>query len=176
MKPCRCPSCKRLSTGDWELWTWRNWNAARPCLRHPVGSCLPPHARSALLARCNGHWKQVLYFLECLLRMPGPSAPANTHSKVSACFFSLQFLTNLVPFLDSVLVEHLYVVQSYKCLGMESQVVAMAGTFHTLIVNGIGELYITSRANYLPTIYRNIPPEPQSNLRLIFLPPIANCI
>ena len=45
-----------------------------------------------------------------------------------------------------------------------------------LIVNRIGELYITSTANYLSRIYHNIPPEPQSNLRLIFIQPTANRI
>jgi hypothetical protein len=40
----------------------------------------------------------VLYFLECLLRMRGHSTPAGAHSNVSAGFFYLQFLTDLVPF------------------------------------------------------------------------------
>jgi hypothetical protein len=73
--------------------------AHHSCQTHPVFENLPPHARLALLARCDGHWKQVLYFLECMLRMQGRSAPAGTHSNVSAGFFSLQFLANLVPFL-----------------------------------------------------------------------------
>jgi hypothetical protein len=75
------------------------------------------------------------------------------------------------------------VVQSCKCLGMESQVVATAGEDHTLIVNGKGELYITSRELYitfgaytLSRVYRNIAPNPQSTLRLIFSQPTANRI
>jgi hypothetical protein len=73
--------------------------AHHSCQTHPVFENLPPRARLALLARCDGHWKQVLYFLECLLHMRGPSAPAGARSNVSAGFFSLQFLTNLACFL-----------------------------------------------------------------------------
>jgi hypothetical protein len=73
--------------------------AHHSCQTHPVFENLPPRAHLALLARCDGHWKQVLYFLECLLLMRGRSAPANDHSNVSAGFFSLQFLPNLAPFL-----------------------------------------------------------------------------
>jgi hypothetical protein len=69
------------------------------CQTHLVFENLPPCARLALLARCDGHWKQVLYFLECLLLMPGRSAPAGARSNVSAGFFSLQLLANLAPFL-----------------------------------------------------------------------------
>jgi hypothetical protein len=65
---------------------------------HPVFENLPPSAHLVLLARCDGHWKQVLYFLECLLRMRGRSAPTDAPSNVSAGFFSLQFLANLAPF------------------------------------------------------------------------------
>ena len=36
---------------------------------HRMFENLPPCACLALLKRCNGHWKQVLYFLECLLLM-----------------------------------------------------------------------------------------------------------
>jgi hypothetical protein len=71
------------------------------------------------------------------------------------------------------------VVRSCKCLGMESQVVATVGLGHTLIVNGKGELYITSRAGYLCSlcrVYRDIAPEPQSTLRLIFSQPTTNRI
>jgi hypothetical protein len=80
------------------------------------------------------------------------------------------------------------VVRSCKCLGMESQVVATAGAYHTLIVNDKGELYITSGAdgngesyvtwdaNTLSSIYRDIALEPQSTLRLIFSQPTANRI
>jgi hypothetical protein len=39
------------------------------CQTHPVFENLPPRACLALLTRCDGHWKQVLYFLECLLHM-----------------------------------------------------------------------------------------------------------
>jgi hypothetical protein len=67
------------------------------CQTHPVFENLPPRARLALLARYDGHWKQVLYFLECLLRMRRHSAPAGACSNISAGFFSLQ-LANLVPF------------------------------------------------------------------------------
>jgi hypothetical protein len=70
------------------------------CQTHPVFENLPPHACLALLARCDGHWKQVLYFLECLLHMWGHSTPAGTCSNVSAGCFSLQFLGNLAPFLS----------------------------------------------------------------------------
>jgi alpha-tubulin suppressor-like RCC1 family protein len=59
------------------------------------------------------------------------------------------------------------VVQSSKCWQMDLQVVAMAGMDHTLIVNGNGELYITSGKDELSDVYRNIPLEPQSSLRLI---------
>jgi hypothetical protein len=65
---------------------------------------------------------------------------------------------------------------------MESQVVAMAGDIHTLIVNGNGEFYITSGADnpdelsVLCSVYRDIAPEPQSTLRLIFSQPTANRI
>jgi hypothetical protein len=69
------------------------------CQTHPVFENLPPHARLALLARCNGYWKQVLYFLECLLRMRGHSAPAGARSNVSAGFFFLQLLADLAPIL-----------------------------------------------------------------------------
>jgi hypothetical protein len=72
--------------------------------------------------------------------------------------------------------EDLSAVWSCKCLGMKSQVVATAGMYHTLIVNGKGELYITSGADTLSRIYSNTPPEPQSNQRLIFSQPITNCI
>jgi hypothetical protein len=51
------------------------------------------------------------------------------------------------------------VVRSCKCLKMESQVVATAGKYHTLIVNRKGELYIASRAAYLSSFYRNIAQE-----------------
>jgi hypothetical protein len=73
--------------------------AHHSCQAHPVFENLPPRARLALLTRCDGHWKQVLYFLECLLLMWGHSAPAGSCSNVSPRFFSLQFLANLVPFL-----------------------------------------------------------------------------
>jgi alpha-tubulin suppressor-like RCC1 family protein len=66
---------------------------------------------------------------------------------------------------------------SCKCLGMESQVVAMAGVDHTLIVNGKGELYITSEIpDTLSNIYRDKALEPQSTLKLIFSQPTANRI
>jgi uncharacterized membrane protein SpoIIM required for sporulation len=58
-------------------------------------------------------------------------------------------------------------------LGMKSQVVAMAGFFHTLIVNGKGEMYITDS---LLRVYHDIAQEPQSRLRLIFSQPTANRI
>jgi alpha-tubulin suppressor-like RCC1 family protein len=61
-------------------------------------------------------------------------------------------------------------------LGTESQVLATAGKDHTLIVNGKGELYITSGTDQLPRIYWNIVREPQSTLRLIFSQPTTNCI
>jgi hypothetical protein len=70
--------------------------AHHSCQMHPVFENLPPRARLVLLARCDGHWKQVLYFLECLMRMLGRSAPAGACSNVSAGFFSLQLLANLV--------------------------------------------------------------------------------
>jgi hypothetical protein len=73
--------------------------AHRSCQMHHVFENLLPCARLALLKRCNGHWKQVLYFLECLLLMQGHSAPASARSNVSAGFFFLQFLANLAPFL-----------------------------------------------------------------------------
>jgi hypothetical protein len=69
------------------------------CQTHPVFEDLPPRAHLALLARCDGHWKQVLYFLECLPHMPGCSTLAGARSNVSASFFFLQFLANLAPFL-----------------------------------------------------------------------------
>jgi hypothetical protein len=72
--------------------------AHHSCQTHPMFENLPLRARLALLARCDGHWKQVLYFLECLQHMQGHSAPAGASSNVSAGFFSLQFLANLAPF------------------------------------------------------------------------------
>jgi hypothetical protein len=150
--------------------------AHHSCETHPVFEILPSCARLALLVRCDGHWKQVLYFLECLLLMWGHSAPAGSRSNVSACFFSLQLLPLIWHlFLVRVLVEHLSMVRSCKCLGMESQVVATAGVHHTLIVNGKGEMYITPGPddlcvpyNELSRLYLDIAPEPQSTLRLIF--------
>jgi hypothetical protein len=68
------------------------------------------------------------------------------------------------------------VLRSCECLGMESQVLATAGRTHTLIVNGKGELYITSRTDCLSRVYRDIALEPQSTLRLIFSQPTANRI
>jgi hypothetical protein len=71
------------------------------------------------------------------------------------------------------------VVQSCKCVGMQLQVVATAGLSHTLIVNGKGELYITSGADYLCSLFKvycDIAPEPQSTLRLIFSQPTTNRI
>jgi hypothetical protein len=68
---------------------------------------------------------------------------------------------------------------------MESQVVATAGAGHMLIVNGNleelivngkGELYITSGAHTLSSVYHEIAPEPQSTLRLIFSQLTANHI
>jgi hypothetical protein len=59
---------------------------------------------------------------------------------------------------------------------MESQVLATAGEAHTLIVNGKGELYITSGAYGLSSVYCDIVPEPRSTLRLIFSQPTANRI
>jgi hypothetical protein len=59
---------------------------------------------------------------------------------------------------------------------MESQVVATAGQYHTLIVNGKEELYITFGAYHLGYVYCDIVPEPQSTLRLFFSQPTANCI
>jgi hypothetical protein len=52
----------------------------------------------------------------------------------------------------------------------------MAGVDHMLIVNGKGELYITSGADTLSSVYRNIALEPQSTLRLIFSQPTTNRI
>ena len=109
-----------------------------------------------LLARCDGHWKQVLYFLQCLLHTPGRSAPTCARSNVSAGCFCLQLLDNLAPFWVSVSVEGLSLVQSRKRLKMESQVVATAGANHTLIVDGKGELYITSKRDILCRVYRDI--------------------
>jgi hypothetical protein len=43
---------------------------------------------------------------------------------------------------------------------MELQVVAMAGANHTLIVNGKGELYITSGVDFLSSLYVDIALEP----------------
>jgi alpha-tubulin suppressor-like RCC1 family protein len=60
------------------------------------------------------------------------------------------------------------VVWSCKCLGMELQVVATAGAYHTLIVNGNGKLYITSGGEDFARVYHDIALEPQSTLRLIF--------
>jgi hypothetical protein len=150
--------------------------AHHSCQTHPVFENLPPSARLALLGRCDGHWKQVLNFLECLMRMWGCSALAGACSNVSAGFFSLQLLANLAPFFVSILVERLSVVQNCKCLKVELQVVATAGVSHTLIVNGKGELYITSGTNTLSNLYHNVPPEPQSTLRLIFSQPTTNRI
>jgi hypothetical protein len=73
--------------------------AHHSCQTHRVFENLPPRARLALLERCDGHWKQVLYFLECLLHVSGRSAPAGTRSNVSAGFITLQFLADLVPYL-----------------------------------------------------------------------------
>jgi hypothetical protein len=73
--------------------------AHHSCQTHLVFENLPPCACLALLARCDGHWKQVLYFLECLLHMRGHSAPAGARSNVSVGFISLQLLANLAPFL-----------------------------------------------------------------------------
>ena len=67
-------------------------------------------------------------------------------------------------------------VQSCKCLGMESQVVATAANDYTLIVNRKGELYMTSGADPLCRVYRDIALEPGSTLRLIFSQPTANRI
>jgi hypothetical protein len=154
--------------------------AHHSCQTHPVFENLPSRARLALLARCDGHWKLVLHFLECLQCMRGCSTPAGARSNVSAGFFSRPLLANLVfiwrLFLVFILVEHLSVVRSCKCLGMESQVVATAGEDHTLIVNGKGDLYITSGRDSLSQVYCHIAPEPQSNLRLIFSQPTANRI
>jgi hypothetical protein len=68
------------------------------CQTHPMFKNLPPRARLVLLARCGGHWKQVLNFLKCLLHILGHSTPAGTYSNVSAGFFSLQLLANFAPF------------------------------------------------------------------------------
>ena len=73
--------------------------AHHSCQMHPVFENLPPCACLALLTRCDGRWKQVLHFLECLLRMRRCSAPASARSNVSVGFFSLLLLANLVPFL-----------------------------------------------------------------------------
>jgi hypothetical protein len=73
--------------------------AHHSCQTHPVFENLPPRARLALLARCDGHWKQVLYFLECLLLMRGRSAPAGDRSNVSAGFIFLQLLAYLAHIL-----------------------------------------------------------------------------
>jgi hypothetical protein len=89
--PCGIVPCKSKSIAEAA--------AHHSCQTHPVFENLPPHARLALLARCDGHWKQVLYFLECLLGMRGHSAPAGACSNVSVGFFSLQFPANLAPFL-----------------------------------------------------------------------------
>jgi hypothetical protein len=59
---------------------------------------------------------------------------------------------------------------------MKSQVFATADEIHTLIVNRNGELYITSGADELSSVYCDIAPEPQSTLRLIFSQPTANRI
>jgi hypothetical protein len=67
-------------------------------------------------------------------------------------------------------------VRSCKCLGMELQVVATASRHSLLIVNGNGELYITSGTCSLSGVYRDIAPEPQSSLRLIFSQPTTNRI
>jgi hypothetical protein len=68
------------------------------------------------------------------------------------------------------------VVRNCKCLGMESQVVATAGRHSSLIVNGNGELYITSGTDILSRIYHDIDFEPQSTLKLIFSQPTTNRI
>ena len=74
-------------------------------------------------------------------------------------------------------------VRNCKCLEMESHVVVMADVHHTLIVNGKGEMYITSGPddlcgpyNELSRLYLDIVPEPQSTTRLIFSQPTANRI
>jgi hypothetical protein len=67
-------------------------------------------------------------------------------------------------------------VRSCKCLGMELQVVATASRHSLLIVNGNGELYITSGTDILSSIYCDIAPEPQSTLKLIFSQPTTNRI
>jgi hypothetical protein len=69
-------------------------------------------------------------------------------------------------------------VRNCECLGMELQVVATAGSYNTLIVNGNGELYITSSgvADDLSSIYGDIAAKPQSTLRLIFSQLAANRI
>jgi hypothetical protein len=57
-------------------------------------------------------------------------------------------------------------------LGMESQVVATAGTYNTLIVNGKGELYMTlGTSNTLPRVYCDM-----DTLELIFSQPTTNRI
>jgi hypothetical protein len=50
------------------------------------------------------------------------------------------------------------------------------GEAHMLIVNGKGELYITSEAVTLCRIYHDIALEPQSTFKLIFSQPTANRI
>ena len=72
--------------------------AHHSCQMHPMFENLPSCAHLVLLARCNGHWKQVLYFLGCLLHMGGHSALVGACSNVSVGFFSLQLLANLAPF------------------------------------------------------------------------------
>jgi hypothetical protein len=67
-------------------------------------------------------------------------------------------------------------VWSCKCSVLESQVVATAGANHTLIVNGKGELYITSGADILFRVYCNIALKRRSTLRLIFSQPTTNSI
>jgi hypothetical protein len=59
---------------------------------------------------------------------------------------------------------------------MESQVVATAGSYNTLIVNGNGELCITSGSDDFSIIYDDRAAKPQSTLRLIFSQPTANRI
>jgi hypothetical protein len=61
-------------------------------------------------------------------------------------------------------------------MGMGLQVVATEGANHSLIVNGKGELYITSGRGTLAIYYEDIAPDPQSTLRLIFSQPTANRI
>jgi hypothetical protein len=96
-----CSSMFRAPSGiaPYEAKSMAEAAAHHSCQAHPVFQNLPPRARLALLTRCDGHWKQVLYFLECLLCMPRRSAPTGARSNVSAGFSSLQFLSNLVLFL-----------------------------------------------------------------------------